>query len=235
MKKFLLLSVLLIGGLGLFAQIHYNPQVSIKPIAAMSVYKVEVTPEATKVTIRLRNQSQLAPFSIPTMNLIIRKTSEAEAYKLISADNAPFYPKRHTFSFKDEVLEFTLVFPPIPPPIKYLDITEADKEGADKRFYLQGIILDEDMNREITRGFRAYSSQDFPQALEAFKNVAEMDPYYEFGMAHFNVIYLLANQKNWKEAGEWYKKFQDRFFYDKTLLDNELAKMGIIPRLEAGR
>ena len=230
--RLLLITLLLSGFMGLSAQIHYNPSIPIRPSLSMSVHKIELTPEATTVTIRVTNTNQLPPFSIPSMNVIARKTSEAEAYKMVSSENAPFAPKRHVFKFKNEVLEFILVFPPIPGPIKYLDIQE---EGTDKKFYLQGIILDEDMNREITRGFRSAQKGDQATALEAFINVAEMDPYFEFGMAHFNVIYLLAEQKRWKEASEWYKKFQERFFYDKELLNNSLAQMGIIPRLESGR
>ena len=232
MTRLILISILLSSFMGVSAQIYYNPHVPIRPSLSMSVYKIELTPESTKVTIRVKNTNQLPPFTIPSMNVIARKTSEAEAYKMIKAENAPFAPKKHIFKFKDEVLEFTLTFPPIPEPIKYLDIQE---EGAQKKFYFQGIILDDVMNREITRGFRAAQNGDQSQALEAFINVAEMDPYFEFGMAHFNVIYLLAEQKRWKEASEWYKKFQERFFYDKTILNNSLSEMGIIPRLESGR
>ena len=231
MKKVLLLIVALVSAVGIRAQVIYNPQIALKPMVSMSVHKVELTKENTKVTVRVVNENQLPPFGL-TDKLIIRKTSEAEAYPLLSSENAPILPKKHTFSFKGDVLEFTLIFAPIPGPVKYLDITQAD-EG--EQFFLRGIILDADMNREIVRGFRASKLGDMTQTLEAFKNVAEMDPYFEFGLAHFNVIYILAGQNRWAEAGEWYKKFQERFFYDKTLLQNELARMGIIPRLEAGK
>lgn len=232
MKRFAGIVFLLSVMLTVQSQIHYNPQVAIKPIASLTVHKVEMTQESTRITIRIVNQNQLPAFSLPSENLILRKTSEAEAYGMIGSENAPIAPEKHTFSFKNEVLDFTLIFPPLPEPVKYLDIRQAD---GGEQFYVQGIILDEEMNREITRGFKAFQAGDTPQALEAFKNVAEMDPYFEFGMGHFNVIYILASQKKWAEAGEWYTRFQERFFYDKTLLQGELARMGIINRLEAGR
>jgi len=232
MKQTVIFFLLLIFTLGLKAQVVYNPNVAIKPIVSMSVYKVEMTKEATIVTIRLRNQNQLTPFSIKSKNLIIRKTGEQDAFRLIKAENAPFAPQKHIFSFKDEILEFALYFPPMPQPVKYFDLQE---EGNEKQFYLQGIILDPDLNSEITRGFRAAQRGDINQSLEAFINVAEMDMYFEFGLAYFNVIYILAEQKRWAEAGEWYKKFQERFFYDKKIHQNYLARMGIIQRLEEGR
>ncbi|MCK5820572.1 MAG: hypothetical protein KAH17_01755 [Bacteroidales bacterium] len=232
MKRTLLLSLLLIFMLGAKAQVVYNPNVAIKPLVSMSVYKVEMTPQATIVTIRLRNQNQLTPFYIESKNLYIQKTGEFEAYKLVKSENVPFAPKKHIFSFKDEILEFTLHFPPMPKPVKYFDIKV---EGDSKRFYLQGVILDHDLNSEITRGFRAAQQGDINKSLEAFINVAEMDMYFEFGLAYFNVIYILAEQKRWAEAGEWYKKFQERFFYDKKIHQNYLEGMGIIQHLEEGR
>ncbi|MEA1875690.1 MAG: hypothetical protein U9N86_02385 [Bacteroidota bacterium] len=232
MKKTVLLSLLIVLALGLKSQVVYNPNVAIKPIISMSVYKVEMTPKATVVTIRLRNQSQLTPFSIKSKNIYIQKTGEFEAYKLVKSDNVPFAPEKHIFSFKDEVLEFVLYFPPMPKPVKYFDIKV---EEDDKQFYLQGVILDHDLNSEITRGFRAAQRGEMNASLEAFINVAEMDMYFEFGLAYFNVIYILAGQKRWAEAGEWYKKFQERFFYDKKIHQNYLDGMGIIHRLEEGR
>ncbi len=232
MRKITILSFLLIFALGVKAQDVYNPNVAIRPIVSMSVYKVSMTKTATVVIVRLRNQNMLTPFSIKSKDLIIRKSGEPDAYKLIKSENVPFFPEKHTFSYKDEILEFTLYFPPMPQPVKYFDIQEA---GADKQFYLQGVILDLPLNREITKGFRASQMGDLNLALEAFVNVAEMDMYFEFGLAYFNIIYILAEKKRWAEAAEWYKKFQERFFYDKKLYSNEFARMGIIQRLEDGR
>lgn len=231
MKKFIGILILTLLISGLQAQIHYNPQVAIKPIGSLSVHKVELAKDETRVTVRIVNQDQLPAFGLPAQ-LVIRKTSEPEAWPMLRAENVPVLPQKHTFSFKGDILEFTLIFPPIPQPVKYLDIKQPE---GDEQFYLQGIILDEDMNREISRGFRAWRINDMTTTLEAFKNVAEMDPYFEFGLAHFNVIYILASQKQWAEASEWYRKFEERFFYDKTLLQGELARMGIISRLEAGK
>lgn len=232
MKRRLLFSLLLVFGLSLSAQVVYNPNIAIRPSLAMSIYKVEMTPESTVVTVRMRNQTQLPPFSIISKNLILRRSGEPDALKLVKSEKVPFAPQKHTFSFKDEILEFTLYFPPLPQPAKYIDIQE---EGNDKQFYLQGIILDADMNREITRGFRSFERGDQIQALEAFTNAAEMDPYFEFGIAHLNVIYLYTLQNKWTEAREWYKKFNERFFYDKQVLTNSLAQLGLIQKLEADR
>ena len=76
---------------------------------------------------------------------------------------------------------------------------------------------------------------DINQSLTHFINVAEMDLYFEYGMAYFNIIYILSEQKRWAEAKKWYDKFQERFFYDKTLYSNKFAEMGIIQHLEQGR
>ncbi len=232
MKKTITLALLLICILPLKAQVVFNPSVAIRPMVSMSVYKIEITDTLMTVTVRIRNENQLTPFTIKTDKLIARKSGEPDAVRLMRSENVPFAPKKHTFSFKDDVLEFVLYFPPLEKPVKYLDIQE---EGLDKQFYLQGIILDPAMNAEIAAGFKASQLGDMNKALTHFINVAEMDMYFEYGMAHFNIIYILASQKRWAEAKVWYDKFQERFFYDKKLFNNELGRMGIVPRLEAGR
>lgn len=232
MKKIFIFLFLAVFFLPLSAQVIYKPNVAIKPMVSMSVYKVELTDSSTVVTVRIRNKNQLAPFSIKSKNLIARKSGEPDAVRLIKSENVPFFPQKHTFSFKDDILEFTLYFPPLEQPVKYIDVQE---EGQDKKFYLQGIILDPEFNRELALGFKAFQMGDTNQALAHFINVAEMDLYFEYGMAYFNVIYILAQQKRWAEAKEWYDKFNERFFYDKQLLSNQLAEMGIIQHLEQGR
>ncbi len=232
MKKLLFIIILSAWIMPLKAQVVYNPNVAIRPIIGMSVYKVELTDTSTVVTVRLKNQNQLAPFSIRSKNLILRKSGEQDAVRLIKSKKAPFYPQKHVFSFKDEILDFVLYFPALEKPVKYIDVQE---EGMDKKFFLQGIILDPDMNREIAKGFKASRIGDIDQALIHFINFAEMDMYFEYGIAYVNIIYLLAQQKRWAEAKEWYEKFQERFFYDKKLLSNQLAELGIIQHLEQGR
>jgi len=214
------------------SQVVYNPSVAIRPIMGLSVYKVELTDSSTVVTVRLTNQNQLAPFSIRSQKLIARKSGEPDAVRLIKSKNVPFAPAKHTFSFKDEVLEFVLYFPPLEKPVKYFDVQE---EGIDKQFYIQGIILDRAMNNEIANAFKASQVGDLNKALEHFVNVAEMDMYFEYGMAYFNIIYILAAQNNWKEAAKWYDEFQNRFFYDKDLYVKHLTQYGIIKKIEQNR
>ncbi|MBT3242814.1 MAG: hypothetical protein HN352_06660 [Bacteroidetes bacterium] len=232
MKKLFFL-ILLVGILlPAQAQVVFNPNIAIRPMVSLSIFKIELTDSSTVVTVRIRNQSQLTPFSIKSKKLIARKSGEPDAVRLVKSENVPFYPEKHTFSFKDDILEFKLYFPPLEKPVKYLDIQE---EGSDKKFYMQGIIIDPELNGAITNGIKAFQMGDPNQALTHFINACEMDLYFEFGIAYFNVIYILAQQKRWAEAKVWYDKFQERFFYDKQVLMNSLAEMGLIQRLEQGR
>ena len=151
---------------------------------------------------------------------------------LVGWENAKFYPEQYEFSYENEIYEFTLVFEALVQPVKYIDVIE---QTAAKDFYVQGIIIDEDLNTEITRGFRAFQLGDSFGALEHFTNVAEMDLYFEYGLAYFNIIYILTQQNRWPEAKEWYEKFKNRFFYDKQVLLNGFSSLGILQRLEEGK
>ena len=105
------------------------------------------------------------------------------------------------------------------------------EDGGGEEFYLRGIVLDSDLNRVISKGFKAFQLGDREGALQAFMEMAEMDLYFEYGLAYFNVIYLYAQLNRWQEAKEWYGKFKNRFFYDRQLLENELNRLGILQRL----
>lgn len=214
------------------AQTVYNPNVAIKPIISLSVYKVEMTDTSTAVTFRIINKDQLPPFSLKSKSIILREVSDTMNLPLLKWENAKFAPDRHIFSHRDEIYEFTLYFGGLIKPVKYIDIIEQTPE---REFYVQGIILDDDLNNEITRGFRAYQLGDAMGALEHFINFAEMDLYFEYGLAYFNIIYILSQQKRWAEAKVWYDKFKDKFFWDKQIHSNALDNMGIIARLEEGR
>ncbi len=232
MKQISLLLIGLFFSQLMWAQTIYNPNVAIKPIPTLSVYKVEMLENTTSITFRIINSSQLPPFSLSSKNIVLREVSDTMDLRLIRSENVKFFPEKHIFSYKDEIYDFTLVFGGLIQPVKYIDVIEMTPERA---FYVQGIIIDKDLNTEISRGFRAYQLGDSHGALQNFINVAEMDLYFEYGLAYFNILYILSQQNRWPEAKEWYVKFKNRFFYDKQLLTNELSRMGIIQRLEEGR
>lgn len=229
MKKFLIILLLASSGFFGFAQLVNNPNIAIKPIPTLSITRVVTNDSTTSLTIRIVNSKQLPPFTLRTRDLYIRPVSDPNNLKLIRAEKAPFAPEKHIFSTLNEVFEFTLVFPPLPKGTKYFDLME---NMPKREFYVQGIILDPKLNEIIARGFEAYSKADGNGALKAFIEMANADLYFEYGMAYFNIIYLLAVSNRIPEAQEWYDKFKDRFFYDKTLLENELARLGIRQKLK---
>ena len=210
----------------------YNPNVAIKPITTLSVYKVEMTENSTAITFRIVNNDLLQSFYLNSKDIVLRKVSDTMDLPLIKSENVKFFPEKHVFSYKDEIHEFTLHFGGLIQPAMYVDVLE---QGSVRDFYVQGIILDEDLNTEITRGFRAYQLGDVMGALEHFINFAEMDLYFEYGLAYFNILYILSQQNRWEEAQAWYEKFKNKFFYDKQLHVTGLSKMGIIQRLEEGK
>lgn len=232
MKKVVLLLSVLVLGQFLTAQTIYNPNVAIKPITTLSVYKVDIKENSTAVTFRVVNNPQLDAFSLKSKEIILRRVSDTMDLPLLESENVMFFPEKHVFTYDNEILEFTLHFGGLPQPAKYIDVMET---ASDRDFYVQGIILDEDLNTEITRGFKAYQNSDPMGAVEHFVNFIEMDLYFEYGFAYFFVLNILASQNEWEEAQKWYGQFKDKFFYDKQIHVSSLQKMGIIQRLEEGK
>jgi len=229
MKKILILFFLITAGAVGFGQLVNNPVIAIKPIAALSITSVVTNESSTTVVIRIVNSKQLPPFSLRTRDLIIRPVSDPNVQKLIRSDKAPFAPEKHVFSSLNEVFEFTLVFEPLPKGTKYFDLVE---NMPKREFYIQGIILDAKLNEMITRAFDSFAKADGNGALKAFIEFANADLYFEYGVAYFNIIYLLAQSNRIPEAKEWYGKFRDHYFFDKKLLENELGKRGILEKLK---
>jgi hypothetical protein len=229
MRRALIILLLLGFGIHTYSQVVYNPHIAIKPIPNLSVTEVVTNDSTTTVTIRIVNAKQLPPFTLRTRDLFIRPVSDPNNLKLIRAINAPFAPEKHIFKTLNEVFEFTLVFEALPKGTKYFDLLETMPK---REFYIQGIILDAKLNEIITRGFDSFARADGNGALKAFIEMANTDLYFEYGMAYFNIIYLLASSNRITEAQEWYDKFQDRFFYDKALLESEFVRLGIRKKLK---
>ena len=141
MRKVIIISFIVVLSQISFAQIVYNPNVAIKPIPTLSVYKVEMTDNSTAITFRIINKDQLPPFYLKSKNIILRKVSDTMDLPLIKSENVKFFPEKHFFTYKDEIYEFTLHFGGLIQPVKYIDVIEQTQE---KDFYVQGIIIDED-------------------------------------------------------------------------------------------
>jgi len=229
MKRTIVIGLFLAGLWSLQGQVVYNPNIAIRPSPSMSVYKVEINESTTTVVVRIINDKQLPPFSIKSKALFIRPVSDANKLRLKSSDKAPFAPAQHVFTSRNEIFEFTLVFPALPRNTKYFDLLE---ESSAREFYLQGIILDPTLNKLVTTGFQAYARGDRNGALAAFIEMANADLYFEYGLVFFNIIYLLTEANRIPEAQEWYDKYKERFFYDKALYDNEFVRLGIRQKLK---
>jgi hypothetical protein len=229
MKKLSFLVFTLLTGMTLTAQEYNNPHIAIKPIPTLSIPQVVINDTATIVKIQIVNSKQLPPFTLRTRELYIRPVSDPNSLNLVKAINAPFAPEKHVFTTQNEVFDFTLIFPPLPKGTKYFDLMENMPE---RQFYVQGIILDPQLNALVQEGFDAFSRADGNAALKAFIAFANADLYFEYGLAYFNIIYLLTASNRIDEAQVWYDKFKEHFFYDKKLLQTQMDKLGISQKLK---
>jgi S1-C subfamily serine protease len=80
-------------------------------------------------------------------NFFIRDINTRTTYKLIKANNIPICPNKHNFQYKDQELEFNLVFEALPPSVDRIDIIEDETNHG---FNFFGVNLITNLNNSST-------------------------------------------------------------------------------------
>src|SRR5659263_726604 len=114
----------------IFAQICFGqiikPSFIKKDVPYCDILKIEKTDASTIVYFK---------FTAPTIyiegswvnvgkDFFIRDISSKKIYRLIKANNIPIGPQKHQLDFSGQILEFNLVFEPVPLNTKQIDIIE---------------------------------------------------------------------------------------------------------------
>ena len=141
-------------------------------------------------------------------------------YNMIRAINVSLCPNSKVYKKKGEKFAFELIFPIIDTTLKYIDLIE---DCDDACFYFKGIILDKNFNKEIEEAYLSYSKSS-SLALEKFKLLISKHTDYMFGFAYINIIKILAEKNEMKQAHEWYSKMQSSLLLDKPELEEIIKK-----------
>jgi len=211
MKNIISLFALLFTFNSLFGQNDetFNFAVSTHP---MKVNKIELAANQTKIEISIENQIQSGSFCADK-KIDIQDVLGKSKLRLIKAEGIPVCPSNHQFTYIGEVLTFQLYFPKIKSETKYINIIENCDQYC---FSIKGIILDDEMNKEINMGYDFYSKGKIDFALQAFKMAVENNPDYPFGFLYFNIIQIYTEKQDYTSAKAWYAKLKNAPFEDKN-------------------
>jgi tetratricopeptide (TPR) repeat protein len=188
---------------------NINFAVSTHP---MKVNKIELFQNQTKIELSIENQIKDGNFcadkKIDLQDVISKNISH-----LIKAEGIPVCPSNYLFTYVGEVLTFNLYFPSLDSKIKYINIIENCDQYC---FSIKGIILSDEMNKEINLGYDYYSKGKLDYALSAFKMALENNADYPFGFLYFNIIQIYVEKEDYSTAKIWFNKLKNSAFHDKN-------------------
>ncbi len=145
MKPVILTTVFLLTALaGLKAQVFVLPDYDKRSHKHVDIIAIQVTDEHTLVRCRYVVQDDYNPlFEQLTIFMkqetFIRDRATGRLYQLMDTRNIPIEPGRRLLQRPGQVVEFDLIFPPIPKTIKQIDIFE---HTAEQGFNFYSIILE---------------------------------------------------------------------------------------------
>ena len=211
MKKNILLYLSL-----LLSMTYLQAQNISKPNFAMAshplkVLQIETNANNTIVYLSIKNQSLTGAFCVDS-KVYIKDVLADKKTHMLYADGIPTCPEAHTFARVGESLEFKLIFPKIAADAKYLDLIE---DCTDHCFFLQGIILDTELNKLVNDAYVAYAQGKFDEATALFEQAITYYPDYPYGFIYFNLIKIHSEQDNWEKTNYWYSKLSESYAFDK--------------------
>lgn len=206
------------------AQVIENPHVGFQSHPTIHVISVDISAKYTRVLMQATNYAEGGD------NLCIDKntrltTSTGKKLNLISSENLPTCPANYRFTRKEEVLQFTLVFPALDAGTMYIDIEEVCDAYC---LNYKGIVVDKRLNELINKGYAAYQLKQDEQALLYFKEALNAAPNYPYGILYFNIIKISAELNKWDEVRNWYKlltqsNVNDKEFYKEKVRSDYLS------------
>lgn len=186
----------------------------------MKVTKVEYLENQTLIELSVENQSPTGAFCADK-NIFVQDVLSGLKFQLISSKGIPVCPASYKFKHVGEVLTFQLYFPKISPVIKYLTLVE---DCDNYCFSIVGIILDNELNKEINMGYDYYENGKLDFALAAFKQAVENHPEYPFGFLYLNIIQIFSEKGDNTNAKKWYNQLKNSLFPDKEYVIDRLKE-----------
>ncbi len=211
MKTISLFLVLLAFGFG-----ETEAQSLVKPNFAASSHPVTIdrvlkTDTSFVVQITLENKLPNGYFCAGK-EIVLKDIVSDKKIQMNHAEGVPVCPEVYHFKWVGEKLQFSLYFPVVDTTVRYADIIEVCNENC---LVINGLILDQKLNLLIDRGYDAYTHENLSLALESFQAAINHYPDYPYGFMYGNVIRILLEEKNVKEAKQWAQKLKDSRINDK--------------------
>jgi pentatricopeptide repeat protein len=126
--------------------------------------------------------------------------------KLLSSKGIPVCPDSYKFKVTGEMLHFTLSFPKLKEGTGWIDLVE---ECSDNCFSFYGIILDNELNTEISEAVNLAEMGETTKSIETYRSILSEISGNNNGVEgslYSDIISLLVKTGKTTQAKEWYDK-----------------------------
>lgn len=207
------------------AQIFDQPAVGLKSVQTMEVLKVESSSDKTVVYLSVENRIKGGTFCADRNIFII--CPDGTKLKLLKASGIPQCPDTYRFRKEGEILEFSLVFPPLGRGTYWIDLIEECNENC---FSVYGILLNNEFSRKIDAALSYVDRGQTDSAIGAYtKLIAEAgtDNAGIAGSLYSDLISLLYGKGYTASAADYYRRLAASDLPHKELYLGNLNFRGI--------
>jgi len=206
-KKIIFLLMVISAGTAGFSQIYTRPNYGIKSHETLEINRIEVTEQNTVIYLSIENKITGGYFCTDKRTYLIYP--DGTRMRMTRAAGIPYCPELHKFYSVGEKLHFELIFPPLSPGTKWIDMVE---QCGGNCYWVYGIILDNELNRRLDEVFRITSSGRPEENILVFRQLlGEVDSLNSGieGMLYYNIINAALEAGDTIEAGVWYKRLSE--------------------------
>jgi len=107
----------------------HNPSFSRRDVSYCDIVMIEKSSSNTTVYFKYKAPKTYIKggWVCARKEFLIKDCQTKKIYKLVRANNIPICPDKHNFQYQGQTLEFSLIFPPLPPSTELIDIIEDEK------------------------------------------------------------------------------------------------------------
>ena len=191
------------------SQVYERPNFALSSHSTLEVTSIEKWSDQTVVYISVQNQNISGSFLITSIPISSENSLGSDEYRLVSMEGIPACPEVYRFKSIGEILRFSLVFPPLPDEVEYLDFQERCEDAC---VSLKYIILNEEINERINEGFELYELGRLNASQKVFEDImsADFDNYSPvFGTIYLYLMSIHYEQGNSSELRRVFNELRE--------------------------
>ena len=209
------------------SQVYERPNFALSSHPTLEISSIEKWSDQTVLHISIRNERISGSFCIDPETYLLNSMG-SEEYRLVSMEGIPACPEEYRFKSIGESRHFSLVFPPLPDDVKYLDLHERCGEGCVELKY---ILLDEELNERINNGFELYELGRLKASQQAFEDIMS-DGYDNFSPVYGTIcLYLMSihyEMGNSKELRRVYNELRESSIIGRDEIIETARETGLV-------